>query len=181
MNEPPDTGNTGTQQKYGKAMTYAAWLLALGLLTAGFNHWLGKERNPNQHLRSAQSADGTQVVLERNRFGHYLASGSINGQAVEFMLDTGATMVAIPGRVADHLGLKRGAQMQVQTANGNAPVYATRLDVLRLGEIELRDVKAHISPSMDGDEVLLGMSVLKYLDFSQQGDTLTLKQRTTNQ
>ena len=45
----------------------------------------------------------------------------------------------------------------------------------------MHDVKAHISPSMDGDEVLLGMSVLKHLDFNQQGDTLTLRQRRPNQ
>lgn len=71
--------------------------------------------------------------------------------------------------------------MDIQTANGTTTAYATRLDSLQLGEIEMRDVKAQISPSMDGDEVLLGMSVLKHLDFNQQGDTLTLHQRSTSQ
>jgi aspartyl protease family protein len=70
--------------------------------------------------------------------------------------------------------------VDIQTANGRATAYATRLDSLQLGEIEVRDVRAHISPSMDGEEVLLGMSVLKQLDFNQQGDTLTLRLRSPN-
>ena len=167
--------------KLGKGMIYIAWVLALGLITWGFQGWLENARNPNRQPISASGAGGPEVRLLRNRYGHYHASGSINDQAVEFMLDTGATAVAVPDRVAQRLGLVRGPAMQVQTANGNATAYATRLDKLRLGDIELRNVRAHITPSMDGDEVLLGMSVLKYLDFSQQGDMLTLRQRATNQ
>ena len=70
--------------------------------------------------------------------------------------------------------------MNVQTANGTTTAYATRLDSLQLGEIEVHNVKAQINPSMDSDEVLLGMSVLKHLDFNQQGDILTLRQRSPN-
>lgn len=174
---PQNQGPTSTP-KLGKGMIYIAWILALGLITWGFQGWLENARNPNRQPASVTGAGGPEVHLLRNRYGHYQASGHINDQAVEFMLDTGATAVAVPGRVAQRLGLVRGPAMQVQTANGNATAYATRLDKLRLGDIELRNVRAHISPSMDGDEVLLGMSVLKHLDFSQQGDTLTLKQRT---
>jgi aspartyl protease family protein len=162
-------------------MLYAAWLLALGLLTWGFSGWLDKVRNPNQHPVSITDAQAREVRLLRNRYGHYNASGRINGQTVEFMLDTGATSVAIPGGLAGRLGLTRGPAVTIQTANGNATAYATRLDSLRLGDIEVRDIQAHISPSMDGNEVLLGMSVLKHLDFTQQGDTLTLRQRSTDQ
>lgn len=174
----PQNQNSPTTPKLGKGMIYIAWVLALGLITWGFQGWLENARNPNRQPVSVAGADGPEVRLLRNRYGHYYASGSINDRAVEFILDTGATAVAVPGRIAQDLGLERGAAMQVQTANGNATAYATRLDRLRLGKIELRNVRAHISPSMGGDEVLLGMSVLKHLDFSQQGDALTLKQRT---
>ncbi len=176
---PQDPQPTPTP-KLGKGMLYVAWLLALGLLTWGFSGWLEKTRNPNQHPVSATSDGAQEVRLLRNRYGHYNASGRINNQAVEFMLDTGATAVAVPGRLAARLGLTRGPAVDIQTANGSATAYATRLDSLQLGEIEMHDVKAFISPSMDGDEVLLGMSVLKHLDFNQQGDTLTLRQRHTH-
>ena len=169
-NPPPATS------RLGKGMTYAAWLLVLGLLTFGFNDWLDTQRNPNRSVHSAVVDGGTQIVLERNRYGHYNVSGRINDQPVEFMLDTGATLVAIPAKLADRLGLVRGAPTQVKTANGTAIAYATRLASVRLGDIELRDVRAHISPGMDGDEVLLGMSVLKKLEFSQRGTSLTLRQ-----
>ena len=139
-----------TTPKLGKGMLYVAWLLALGLLTWGFNGWLDKARNPNQHPVSLASDVAREVRLLRNRYGHYHASGRINNQSVEFMLDTGATSVAIPGGLASRLGLSRGAALEVQTANGRATAYATRLDSLQLGDIEVRDVRAHISPSMDG-------------------------------
>lgn len=157
-------------------MLYIAWLLALGLLTWGFSGWLDQARNPNQHPVSVATDTAREVRLQRNRYGHYNASGRINGQAVEFMLDTGATAVAVPGELAQRLGLSRGPAVEIHTANGRATAYATRLDTLQLGGIEMHQVRAFISPSMSGDEVLLGMSVLKHLDFSQQGDTLTLRQ-----
>ena len=175
MPQNPDPAAT---PKLGKGMLYMAWVLALGLITWGFQGWLENARNPNRQPASVTGADGSEVRLLRNRYGHYHANGSINDQAVEFILDTGATEVAVPGLLEQSLGLVRGPAMQVWTANGNATVYATRIDNLRLGDIELRNVRAQISPSLDIDQVLLGMSVLQYLDFSQQGDTLTLKQRT---
>ena len=177
---PPDPHPASTP-KLGKGMLYVAWLLALGLLTWGFSGWLGKMRNPNQHPVSMAHDDAQEVRLLRNRYGHYNASGRINGQTVEFMLDTGATAVAVPAGLASRLGLANGPAMDIQTANGRVTAYATRLDSLQLGGIEMRDVRAVISPSMDGDEILLGMSVLKHLDFNQQGDTLTLRQRSSNQ
>jgi aspartyl protease family protein len=176
MNSTPPPGDT--PQRYAKVMTYGAWLLALGLLTAAFQHWLAGEANPNRHPHSARAEDAVLVELQRNRYGHYQASGSINGSSVQFMLDTGATDVAVPGPLARRLGLRQGPAYTTQTANGTATAYATRLEQVRLGDIELRDVRASIIPAMGGDEVLLGMSVLKHLDFSQQGDTLTLKQYT---
>ena len=177
MSQDPEPAPT---PKLGKGMLYVAWLLALALLTWGFSGWLDKARNPNQHPVSVLRDAIAEVRLLRNRYGHYHASGRINGNTVEFMLDTGATDVAVPGHLANRLGLTRGPAVSIQTANGTATAYATRLETLQLGEIEMHDVRSLVSPSMDGDEVLLGMSVLKHLDFTQQGDTLTLRQRSPN-
>lgn len=80
--------------------------------------------------------------------------------------------------MAERLGLQHGAPIIISTANGRATGHRTRLDSLRLGDIELRDVAALIAPGMDGDEVLLGMSALKQLEFSQKGGTLVLRQST---
>lgn len=176
MPETPNDPIPPPRDPIAKGMVYATWILVLVMLTWGFNLWFDAQRNPNQRVNSVTVDGATQIVLERNRYGHYNVTGSINGHAVEFMLDTGATWVAIPARLADRLGLKRGHQTQVRTANGTAPAFVTNLESVRLGDIEVRDVRAHIAPGMEGEEVLLGMSVLKELEFTQRGNTLTLRQ-----
>ncbi|MBY0438510.1 MAG: retroviral-like aspartic protease family protein, partial [Burkholderiales bacterium] len=94
---------------------------------------------------------------------------------VTFMLDTGATQVALPMRSARALGLALGEAVQLRTANGDTVGYRTRLDSVRLGPIELRGVAAVATDGMDGDVVLLGMSFLKQVEFAQRGDRLTLR------
>jgi aspartyl protease family protein len=96
-----------TPQQFGRGMIIAAWILLLVLLTWFFNDHLEGRRNPNRQLATVH--DGVpEVRLERNRYGHYVATGAINGHAVEFMLDTGATDVSIPVAIADRLELQRG-------------------------------------------------------------------------
>ncbi len=173
MEKPPDIAQPA---RLGKAMIYLAWALALGLLTLGFNHWLEIQNNPNREVKSLLIEASPAVVLERNRYGHYQARGQINGRDVEFLLDTGATEVSVPAAVAERLGLRKGPAMQVNTANGVLVVYATRLERVQLGTIVLHNVKAHINPGIKAEEVLLGMSFLKQLEFSQRGNNLTLIQ-----
>ena len=110
--------------------------------------------NPNQQVRTELRADGVrEVVLKQNRAGHYVANGAINGRQVTFLLDTGATSVSVPASVANRLGLKRGAPLRARTANGVVTTYATRLD-----------------------EVRLGMSFLRKLEFTQRDRELTIRQ-----
>jgi aspartyl protease family protein len=92
------------------------------------------------------------------------------------MLDTGATNVAVPEALAQKIGLRRGPSQQILTANGIATAYATEIQSLHIGSIELNNVKASVTPSMQGESILLGMSALKRIDFSQSGDLLTLTQ-----
>ena len=157
-------------------MTVAAWLVVLALFTLFFTDRLGKQRNPNQTVYSRVNNAGIQeVVLKRNRFGHYVTSGTVNGKRVEFLLDTGASDVAIPSELAASLGLEHGAPMQYQTANGMVTAYMARLDSVSIGPIVIRDVTASINPGMGDMEILLGMSVLKRIEFTQRGDTLILR------
>jgi len=164
------------QRRWGKFMVGAMWILLLGLLTLFFNDVLDKQHNPNQQIASVQSGAQQEIVLQRNKYGHYVASGMINQQPVVFMLDTGATDISIPEKVAKRLGLKRGRPVTYQTANGPAINYATELDSVSLGSITLYNLPASINPNVDHEDVLLGMSFLKHLEFSQKGNSLTLRQ-----
>jgi aspartyl protease family protein len=149
-------------------MIVGAWVLFLVLLTMLFSGWLERQSNPNRTLVVVNDPSGELVVrLQRNRAGHYLAPGMVNAEAVNFILDTGATKVALPQEVASRAGLKRGLRSQSMTASGVVDVWLTNVDSLRLGPFEMEDVPAVIIPDMPGDEVLLGMSFLKHLKLEQ--------------
>ncbi|MDV5862980.1 TIGR02281 family clan AA aspartic protease [Pseudomonas mendocina] len=163
-------------RRAGRVMWVLFWGTGLLLATHFFGNWEERQRNPNQTPQSVHGEGFVEVSLTSSRQGHYLVGGEINGQKVTFLLDTGATQVAIPSAVAERLGLQRGAPIIISTANGRATGHRTRLESLRLGDIELRDVAALIAPGMDGEDVLLGMSALKQLEFSQKGGTLVLRQ-----
>lgn len=175
MTDPQDTpANTG---RVGAIMTVLAWIIVLGLLSAFFGGWMEKLDNPNQQVRTQMRADGVrEVVLRQNRAGHYVATGAINGHKVTFLLDTGATSVSVPADVAKRIGLRRGAPLRANTANGVVTTYSTRLDEVRLGDIQLENVRADINPHMHGDDVLLGMSFLRKLEFTQRDRELTIRQ-----
>ncbi len=161
----------------GRWMIFAAWALLLGLLAMFFSNLLEQQYNPNRDLVNTSTEAGPkEIVLLRNRAGHYVAPGSINGTPVIFLLDTGATNVAVPASLAERLALKRGAQSISLTANGRVKTWLTRLDQVQLGSIIRQDVRATIMPGMGGDEVLLGMSFLKHLELVQKGKTLILRQ-----
>jgi len=167
---------TPDSRRIGKGMTIAAWLIVLALLTLFFNHKLEQQRNPNQAVFSRINEAGVrEVVLKRNHFGHYITSGTVNGRPVEFLLDTGASDVAIPAQLANRLGLKRGGLVQYQTANGNITAWRTTLDSVTIGPMVITNVPASINPGMQDMEILLGMSVLKHIEFSQRGDVLILR------
>ena len=163
-------------ERLGRGMVYGAWLLLILLLTLLFSRWLDHQRNPNRQLQVRLAGNGeSSVVLQRNRAGHYVASGQINGEPVVFLLDTGATHVALSDRLAQRLGLQRGAVVTSHTANGPVKSWLTRLDQVSLGPLVVNDVRASILPSMTGREVLLGMSFLKHLELLQQQDRLIIR------
>lgn len=164
--------------RLGAAMYVFASVLAIGLLTALFDDAIEQQRNPNEAPHSTTTDDGqVTIVLARNRSGHYVFNGFVNGLPVEFLLDTGATDVSVPAAVANRLGLPRGAPLRALTANGVTTAFATMIESLAVGELEERNIRASIVPNLPGEQILLGMSFLKRLDFSQRGDTLILSQR----
>lgn len=156
--------------------TTLAWAAGLGVLIFVFAKILDQQNNPNQSVATLTAGDYREIVLKRNRQGHYVFDGEINRRKVTFLVDTGATTTAVPGQFEQALGLERGAPLQVSTANGRTTAYLTRLEQLALGEIEIHDVGAAIIPGMGVDEVLLGMNVLREFELVQRGDELIIRQ-----
>ena len=170
MATPPDHSKS-----FAKYFTWLAWLIALVILFFFFQEMLEKQWNPNAQPQTQVSRYGkAQVQLKQNQYGHYVTSGTINDKAVVFLLDTGATQVSIPAHIAKQLALTPQAKGYVNTANGTVAVYQTQIDSLAIGGITLNNVSAHINPNMKTNEILLGMSALKKVEFSQQGQWLTL-------
>jgi aspartyl protease family protein len=123
-------------------------------------------------------AGGGTIVMTANGDGHFVAQGSINGKAVTFLVDTGATLVAIGQSEADRLGLnyKSGATGFANTANGRIPVRAITLNAVRVGDVEVANVEAIVMPSQMG-QVLLGNSFLSRFQMKRDNDTMRLERR----
>jgi aspartyl protease family protein len=157
-------------------MLIIAWAAALFLATRFFGEWEQRQENPNTIVASEHGDGYVEVKLASNRDGHFVMTGQINTRPVQFMLDTGATNVAVPEGVAKLLRLERGERVQVSTANGRTDAFRTTLQRLQIGDIVLSNVRALVVPGLDGDQVLLGMSAVKQLEFTQRGGTLLLRQ-----
>ena len=160
MNEP---------RKTGFSMYVLAAVLLIGLLTALFTGILNNQGNGNKSLAHERT------ILQRSSGGHYLARGRVNNEKVVFLVDTGATTVAVPQELASELSLIPGQEVTALTANGMSNAYTTIISSLQLGNIIEYDVEAVLVPNFPGGQILLGMSFLERLDFSQRGDTLILE------
>lgn len=91
-------------KRAGRVMLIMAWAAGLFLATRFFGEWEQRQENPNAVVTSQHHGDYIEVKLVGNGQGHFVASGQINGQPADFMLDTGATDVAIPTDLAERLG-----------------------------------------------------------------------------
>lgn len=163
------------QRRMGKGMIIVGWVALLAVFTLVFSFIQDGRDNPNQNPESFADAEKVLVRLAGTSKGHYVATGSINNRPVDFLVDTGATYVAVPETVARTLRLERGRKTQVSTANGVADAWYTTLDRLAIGEIVLHNVDALITPGLS-NKTLLGMSALRNLRFSQEGRELVLTQ-----
>ena len=161
--------------RMGQGMTLIAILIGLGLLTLYFQGKEYERYNPNAEPLSEASQRGVEVRLKSNSRGHYVVSGELNGQRVDFLLDTGATDVVVPEAIAREAGLPYGPRSWAKTANGVIDVWDTRIDRIAIGGITLHDTPASINPHSDG-AILLGMSALGQVEFTHSGNWLTLRQ-----
>ena len=119
-----------------------------------------------------------RIVLSAGPGGHFTSVGSINGRSVEFMVDTGASSVAMSVGEAERIGLKykQGERSMASTANGVVPVYRIHLDAVRVGEVTVYGVDALVVPAAM-PYVLLGNSFLSRFQMKRENDIMTLEKR----
>jgi aspartyl protease family protein len=136
-------------------------------------------------LRMGQAyvqAGGTEkksVTLKADARGHFMTVGTINGGSVKFLVDTGATLIALPASDAKRLGInyQKGQRGTVQTANGVAVAYRVKLDSVRIGDVEVSNVDAAVGENDAMGVALLGMSFLNRMEMKRDGDSMTLTKR----
>ena len=121
---------------------------------------------------------GTQIVVTAQSGGHFVTSGTINGSAVRFFVDTGATNVTLSAAEAEHVGIdyKKGRPGYSGTANGLVPAYDVQLDSVRIGDVEVFGVAATVVPA-PLPYVLLGNSFLSRFQMRRENDRMTLDKR----
>ena len=120
------------------------------------------------------------VVVPRDDRGHFEVDARVNGRRIGFMVDTGASVIALTARDAARLGIhpaQNAFVAEVKTANGTVRGAPTRLDVVEVGKLELRDVAALVLPDQALSDNLLGLSFLSRLRrFEYSDGKLVLEQ-----
>jgi len=126
----------------------------------------------------AASTSAQEIVLPVGLGGHFTSAGSVNGRAVQFMVDTGATVVALSQGEAERIGLdwRSAPRAMTQTANGAVPVHRVSLSAVRVGEVEVANVEAIVMPAQM-PYVLLGNSFLSRFQMRRDNDVLRLERR----
>jgi aspartyl protease family protein len=127
---------------------------------------------------SRGAAGGGRIVLTAGTGGHFTTQGSINGQSARMMVDTGATFIAMSAEDAQRLGVdyRRGQQGTMNTANGVAPAWKVKLHSVRVGDVELYDVDAVVTPQ-PMPQILLGNSFLNRFQMRRDNEQMVLERR----
>lgn len=142
----------------------------------------GKRHDLNLHAAIGgqfQEAEVRQVVIRKNN-DQYKVNGSINGQSVQFLVDTGATSVAMNEMDARRLGLQYridGTESQVVTASGVSKSWTVKLDSVKVGEIQVSNVEAVVVQGGFPVDVLLGMTYLNHVKLQEHNSVLMLEKK----
>ena len=150
-----------------KSLKFATvWLLLGTLIFLGFQ-WYEREAR-----RATFSASGGVIEIRRAADGHYHWAGRINGRPVEFLIDTGASGVAIPAELATRLGLAVEGQVRSRTAGGDVTGQVVRADLELDGGVRAERLRMVALPHLE--RPLLGMDVLGRLRWQQQDGALRI-------
>jgi len=171
-------GATPKTYAVGATVAPGVTLTSVDQDSASFNASGRRQTIPlGAHVNHA-AASTASVTLQADSRGHFLTECQINGGSVRVLVDTGATLIALPAQDALRLGIdyKKGQPALVNTANGTAPVWRVRLDSVKVGDIVLNQVDAVIQEN-GLPYALLGMSFLNRTEMRRDGDRMTLTRR----
>ena len=161
------------QARIGRWMIFGAWALLLGLGTLFAQRALDARYAP---VTRAGPDGAPELELRADALGHYSVTALVNGEPVDFLVDTGASGIAVPGDVAERLGLERGRPFATRTANGTGRSYLTRIERFEVGPFARTEVVASIVPGLDGGAGLLGTSFLRGFELVQRDGRLLLRE-----
>jgi aspartyl protease family protein len=124
------------------------------------------------------ASGGNKIVLPAATGGHFMAQGTINGSATNFMVDTGATAVSMSVDYAERMRVdyRSGESVRMNTANGVTQGWRVKLNSVRIGDVEILDVDAVVS-QQSMPFVLLGNSYLSRFQMQRDNDTMVLTRR----
>ena len=148
-----------------KAVTL--WLVLGTAVFLGVQAWQAQQR------QSRFSASGGVIELRRAPDGHFHWPGRLNGVAVEFLVDTGATRTALPQALAQAAGLVAEGRVQSATAGGHVTGWTGRAELQLDGGVRIERLPVTVLPTLGAP--LLGMDVLGQLHFSQSDGVLRLR------
>jgi aspartyl protease family protein len=134
--------------------------------------WMGVKWLQWHQGQTRFELDGSEIVLRRGPDGHFHWPGEVNGVAVDFLVDTGATSTALPARLAARAGLSLGAPVQSSTAGGTVMGHHSQADLRLRGGLAVQRLRVTVLPELDAP--LLGMDVLGRLHFTQGNGVLRL-------
>ncbi|MBV6410058.1 MAG: hypothetical protein GAKPKEKM_00834 [Rhodocyclaceae bacterium] len=132
-----------------------------------------------QHAHAGGDGGGAQTTsLTADGRGHFITTGTVNGATIRFMVDTGATSVALGASDARraNVSIANARPVMVQTANGITPAWVVTLSTVRVGDVTLNEVEG-IVHQHDMPVALLGMSFLNRMEMKRDGQTMTLRKR----
>lgn len=145
-----------------------------------FENGVEKKLGINQSIQQAyKKPEKNKLTIYSNNRGMFLLPGKINGRPTNFLLDTGATSIALSSEEADKLGLsyRSARETAVQTASEVVPAWQIKLDKVKVGEISVSNVEAVVLKGSSPRTTLLGMSFLKHLKLQRNGAAMLIEQK----
>jgi aspartyl protease family protein len=166
-------------------IVFAILALAAGILVPQYATSVRTKPAPAAALaarpESATPSDNSRsMVVPRDAHGHFVVDGRVDGRQLSFMVDTGASVVALTMSDAARLGIhpaQREFTVEVKTANGSVRAAPAELDTIEIGDLVVRDVAAIVLPDQALRDNLLGLSFLSRLRrFEYSDGRLVLEQ-----
>ncbi len=169
----PSGSNEPTPQSVARRSTL--WFLLFWLLLMGAMYWAMQFFLEPAHAKV--QADGS-VRIERGHDGHFRVKGSINGQSVTFMVDTGASSVSVTEALAEKAGLQGGERARFRTANGEREGRIVVADEVKVASLTVRNLRVGTGyTGEDVEDALLGQNFLRHFDVQMSGDQMLLRPR----